>query len=301
MNDVPFVFGEVLYDCFEDGARVLGGAPFNVAWHLQAFGAQPLFISRVGDDTLGHKIRDTMQRWGMHGAGLQLDADHSTGEVRVTLQGGQPSFDILADRAYDFIDSLSLPPGRPALIYHGSLALRSPVSAATYAKLLSERPAPVFIDVNLRDPWWWPEQIEQLLYAATWVKINDHELEILMNTTNGLRNKAERLLEQYDLELVIVTRGKAGAFALQPDGTLAEVTPKAETRVVDTVGAGDAFASVCILGLLHQWSLELTLERAQDFASLIVGQRGATVDEIGLYQPLQCNWQLNGGAAHKDG
>ena len=46
----PAVFGEVLFDCFADGTRVLGGAPFNVAWHLQAFGEAPLFVSRVGDD-----------------------------------------------------------------------------------------------------------------------------------------------------------------------------------------------------------------------------------------------------------
>ena len=44
------VFGEVLFDHFPDGRRVLGGAPFNVAWHLQAFGEAPRFISRVGAD-----------------------------------------------------------------------------------------------------------------------------------------------------------------------------------------------------------------------------------------------------------
>ncbi|MBA1332725.1 carbohydrate kinase, partial [Candidatus Endoriftia persephone str. Guaymas] len=53
MESHPIIFGEVLFDCFEDGSRVLGGAPFNVAWHLQALGAAPLFISRVGDDSLG--------------------------------------------------------------------------------------------------------------------------------------------------------------------------------------------------------------------------------------------------------
>ena len=37
----PVVFGEVLFDCFEDGSKVLGGAPFNVAWHLAGFGAEP--------------------------------------------------------------------------------------------------------------------------------------------------------------------------------------------------------------------------------------------------------------------
>ena len=50
MNAQPLVFGEVLWDCFPDGQQVLGGAPFNVAWHLHAFGISPLFVSRVGQD-----------------------------------------------------------------------------------------------------------------------------------------------------------------------------------------------------------------------------------------------------------
>ncbi len=33
------VFGEVLFDCFPSGEKLLGGAPFNVAYHLQALGA----------------------------------------------------------------------------------------------------------------------------------------------------------------------------------------------------------------------------------------------------------------------
>ena len=44
----PVIFGEVLFDRFPDGSVVLGGAPFNVAWHLQAFGRAPLFISTGG-------------------------------------------------------------------------------------------------------------------------------------------------------------------------------------------------------------------------------------------------------------
>ena len=66
----PIIFGEVLFDCFPDGSRVLGGAPFNVAWHLQAFGAEPLFVSRVGNDPMGRKIRDAMLQWGMDTSGL---------------------------------------------------------------------------------------------------------------------------------------------------------------------------------------------------------------------------------------
>ena len=56
------IFGEVLYDVFPDGTQVLGGAPFNVAWHAQAFGLSPQFISRVGSDEAGDRVIAAMQR-----------------------------------------------------------------------------------------------------------------------------------------------------------------------------------------------------------------------------------------------
>ena len=71
MNKKVCVFGEVLYDCFPDGKEILGGAPFNVAWHLSGFGQSPLFVSRVGDDPAGREIRGRMRRgdwrFGTHG------------------------------------------------------------------------------------------------------------------------------------------------------------------------------------------------------------------------------------------
>ena len=67
----PVVFGEVLWDCFDDGTEVLGGAPFNVAWNLRGFGLDPLFVSRIGHDERGEKILDAMHRWGMDAAGVE--------------------------------------------------------------------------------------------------------------------------------------------------------------------------------------------------------------------------------------
>ncbi len=177
---IPLVFGEVLFDHFPDGSMVLGGAPFNVAWHLQAFRQAPLFVSRVGDDALGRNIRSAMLEWGMHTQGLQMDSAHPTGTVEVRIEGGEPSYDIVAGRAYDFIDALSLPPfEKPGVIYHGSLALRNQPSADALAALKEDHPVPVFLDVNLRPPWWQRDSVLAMLQAAHWAKLNEHELEQL--------------------------------------------------------------------------------------------------------------------------
>jgi len=291
MAQSPAIFGEVLFDCFEDGSRVLGGAPFNVAWHLQAFNCRPLLISRVGDDPMGRQIRDTMLQWGMSAAGLQLDSGRASGEVQVSLQAGQPSFDIVEDRAYDHIDAGAIPPLSPSLIYHGTLALRHPESAAALNELLLQYQAPVFMDVNLRRPWWSLSQTEKLLQRAKWVKVNDAELEILVDEPGSLTAKAERLMERHDLSWLIVTRGKEGAISLDSLGNVLESNPVAAVKVVDTVGAGDAFASVCILGLHRDWPFALILERAQRFAALLVESRGATLNDPQTYNALLTAWQ----------
>ncbi len=85
------VFGEVLFDCFPGGEQVLGGAPFNVAWHLQAFGQRPRFVSRVGEDEAGRRIRRAMSDWGMDTDDLQRDPRHATGQVQITFSGGEPT------------------------------------------------------------------------------------------------------------------------------------------------------------------------------------------------------------------
>jgi fructokinase len=286
----PIVFGEVLFDCFPDGAEVLGGAPFNVAWHLAAFAAEPVFVSRVGEDALGARIASAMRAHGMSVAGLQRDRLHATGSVQVTLADGEPSYDIVDQRAYDFIDADALPPCAPnTLLYHGTLALRHADSAAALARLRAGTDA-VFVDVNLRDPWWTPEELPALLRAARWVKLNADELAQLAPAGDSAESRAGALVQRHDLACVYVTLGAAGAFALSADGQLARVQPAASVDVVDAVGAGDGFASVLILGLLRGWGLADTLQRAQAFASAIVARRGATISDAAFYAELMRRW-----------
>ena len=290
-NARPILFGEVLFDRFPDGAEVLGGAPFNVAWHLRGFGEDPLFISRVGKDDAGRQVRLAMTAWGMDSAGLQTDPAHPTGAVRIELRGGEPHFEILPDQAYDLIYLADMPElEHPAFLYHGSLALRRPESRTTLETLLRHFDMPVFLDVNLRPPWWAVADILRWVARADWVKLNQDELDKLDPGEDDLAARARRFLGHYDLQKLLVTRGGEGALAMSATGEAESVRPAAATRVVDTVGAGDAFTSVFVLGQLRGWPLAATLERAQGFASAIVGIRGATVADRAFYQQFLDAW-----------
>ena len=290
----PVIFGEVLYDCFPDGQAVLGGAPFNVAWHLQGFGLNPLFISRVGDDPLGHRVRDAMHNHGMDASGLQLDSSHPTGKVTITMSGKNHSFEIIPDQAYDYIDQGALPPlPDSTLFYHGSLAARSPVSAQTLAFLNTRYAGKRLVDVNLRSPWWQQQQVLELVDGAWLAKLNDEELQLLVPDADDDASRIQQLINNAGLQLLLVTRGAAGAELLTATGDSFRVAPDPVTEVVDTVGAGDAMTSVLILAILQGWPWQQALERSQAFASAIVGQRGATVEDPGFYQPFIDAWELS--------
>lgn len=289
----PVIFGEVLFDRFPDGSVVLGGAPFNVAWHLQAFGRAPLFISRVGDDALGHRIRNIMHAWEMNASGLQLDSAHPTGSVKVRIENGEPGYEIVDKQAYDYIDAAAMPPlPDRALLYHGSLAIRNDGSAQALQQLQRGRDLQRLVDVNLRPPWWQRESVMSQLQGARWIKLNEAELALLVPQTAVLQLQMQQLQQRCGAELLIVTRGAAGAVVLSPGGEEFTVVPQGHGEVIDTVGAGDAFTSVMTLGLLSGWDVQLMLERAQAFASAITRIRGATCDDPGFYQPFIDQWGL---------
>ena len=288
----PCVFGEVLFDRFPDGSEVLGGAPFNVAWNLQAFGSSPIFISRVGDDELGEKIRTQMQHWNMDTSGLQTDNKHATGTVDIILHNNEPTFDIVSNSAYDHIAADAMPVLQASMIYHGSLALRDDNNRNALMSLKQRTRAAVFMDVNLREPWWNIQDLHEMMSGARWIKLNENELGMLANKGGDLHEQTLHLAEKYSLELVVVTLGGKGAFALGPDNSMHQVRPTENIDIVDTVGAGDAFASVCMLGIQNNWEISEMLERAQQFASAIVGIRGATTDALEFYEPFVRKWDL---------
>jgi fructokinase len=292
-NNPIIVFGEVLFDHFSGDTKVLGGAPFNVAWHLQAFGQNPQFISRVGSDLAGNQIRSAMHLWGMNLDFLQRDSAYPTGQVQVTIKHGEPAYSILADQAYDHIQIQGLDGIKhTGILYHGTLAARSPTSRKTLASLKVLHQGKIFIDVNLRQPWWDKTDVLGFIKDADWVKLNFHELQALQDDATNIKTSMEEFLFRYKLEGIIVTCGEKGALVLNNMGEFFSVSPSTSIGIVDTVGAGDAFSAILLLGLNLGWPLSLIMERAQLFASTMTGQRGATVNDLNFYRPFITSWQL---------
>lgn len=293
------LFGEVLADVFPDRS-VLGGAPFNVARHLKAFGLNPVLITRTGNDALRAELLETMAACGMETIGVQCDQSYPTGQVKVHFEGGTHRFEILPDQAYDHIHAsvahkvaMSI---HPELVYFGTLAQRHAASRNALKTLLKHTRVPTFFDVNLRAPWYDAQILSDSLRQADTVKLNDDEMAIMADlfTLPGesLAERARSFIRMFGSGQVLVTCGAEGAWLVQRDGSETSMMPQgAPITVADTVGAGDGFSAVFMLGKLQGWPVGQTLARAHEFAAAICTIRGAAPAHSDFYEPFLRTWQ----------
>lgn len=288
------VIGEILFDIFP-GYRRLGGAPFNVAFHLKHFGLPVRFISRVGVDPQGEEIRDFLSSRGFRLDDVQVDPEHPTGKVQVALdEKGVPQFDIVADVAYDHLEPdptlLSSRGDGIDMIYFGTLIQRTGVGYRTVQQMLNGRNPDTrcLYDVNLRPKCFNPQIVRKSLQQADHVKLSEQELAILQDMfawRAAPADAVQQLMEENELLTLALTRGEAGSELFTDRGhfTAPAVRP---VKVADTVGAGDAYAAVLIAGLLRGWQPERMLRTAAEFAARICEIEGAIPADETFYTGL---------------
>ncbi len=291
-NGDVLIFGEVLYDSFPEGSVVLGGAPFNVAWHLNSFSQSTYFISSVGNDPLGKDVLDTMKSKEMSTKGVSISDTYPTGKVSVKFENNEPSYTIKPDQAYDHIETPEINISEESILYHGSLALRGDKSFRTL-KEMREKAGSVFIDLNIRYPWFNLSLAEEILKDIDWLKINHEEYDILMG--KKLKNEDEILeisrifMLKSGIKNMIITYGNRGARFINNEKEFTVEAYKTDA-FVDSVGAGDCFSAVTILGIKNDWAPEAIMKRASKAAALLCVKRGATVDDDAFYTKLLEEW-----------
>ena len=286
-----FVIGEILFDLFPDYRR-LGGAPFNVAYHLKHFGLPVRFITRVGSDPEGEEIRQFLAGNGFDLDDVQIDRQHPTGTVRVELDGrGVPQFDIIADVAYDHLATspavVSALADSIGLIYFGTLIQRTESGHQMLQDLLNRRGPRIrcFYDINLRPNCYRRQTVQDSLQQADYVKLNHQELVILQDMFGwaGMPEAAaHQLMDAFDIKVLSLTRGEDGSELFTAAGCFAAPSTR-PVDVVDTVGAGDAYTAVLIAGLLRDWQPERMLKAAAEFAARICEIAGAIPKDTAIY------------------
>ena len=272
-------FGEVLWDIFPTHKKI-GGAPLNVALRIQSFDIQTNIISRVGDDDDGKKSLDYIKEKDIDISTIQVDKNHKTGCVNVTLNSkGSASYEIEYPVAWDKIEIsdkiFEIVISSDAFIF-GSLACRDEVSKQTLLKLLQYANFKVF-DVNLRPPFYSIELLIQLMNKVEFIKCNDEELyeicNVLGSEATSMEDQVKFLSEKTHTKQICVTKGKDGAVLLYNDQYYSH--KGYPVKVNDTVGAGDSFLATLISKLLKGSKPEDALDFACAVGALVAGKPGA--------------------------
>lgn len=280
-------FGETLWDVTPAGAFP-GGAPMNVAYHLNKLSVRTALISRVGIDRDGEKIISLVDRFGLSTEFFQLDYELATGKVLAHVDSnGDATYDIVHPVAWDHIEYLpALSPlvrSAPYFLF-GTLAARNKASRATLMQLLQEANTKV-LDLNLRSPWYNRELLSDFLALTDILKLNTDELELITGWFSHYTKEVDRikaLKDRFSLSHVLLTRGRHGALVNQGDRFWEH--PGFRVDVADTVGSGDAFTAGILSGLIHHKDMEETLDFANRVAAFVTTRQGAcpeyTIDQV---------------------
>lgn len=283
-NYLTVGLGELLWDMFPEGKQ-LGGAPANFAYMTSLLGDEGIVASRVGSDALGRGAGRRLERLGVRASHLQLDPDHPTGTVKVSVDpAGQPTFEIAESVAWDFFawtpEWRALAQRTDAVCF-GTLAQRAPQSRATIRTFLGAlRPGATRVfDVNLRQSFYDAETLSESAKLADIMKVNNDELAIVAKLLripfiyDELR-AAHWLREVLGLKLVCITRGAKGSILVSADETSEH--PGYRIHVADTVGAGDAFTAALVYHYLRHASVPTLNEAANRMGAWVASQIGAT-------------------------
>lgn len=273
-------FGEVLWDKLPS-EKVPGGAPLNFGYRLNSFEKSISIISKVGDDALGKKLTEFLNKNGLDTEHLQISKIYKTGEVNVSIdKNGIADYDILNPVAWDDISlnskNIDLTKNSSIFVF-GSLICRNVTSRETLKKLLKIAPFKLF-DVNLRFPYYDLNLIKELMMCSDFIKFNHEEITeislIYTKKKTSLENMIKTISEKTKTYDICVTMGEKGAcyytnntFYFQ-DGF--------KINVSDTVGAGDSFLATLVEGILNKTKPQEILKKACAVAALVASKRGAT-------------------------
>lgn len=272
-------FGEVLFDLFPTNKKI-GGAPLNVALRMKSLGVQSKIISKVGLDDDGQEILEYLKSKEMDESYIQKTNEYKTGVVHVMInEKGNASYDIAYPSAWDKIEQneelTSLISSSDVFIF-GSLICRDEVSRNTLLSMIKHANYTVF-DVNLRQPYYFKENLIDLMKASNFIKLNDEELlelsQMLSSPFNSFEQNIRFIASQMGTNQVCVTKGAFGAVLFYNDKFY--YNSGYFIKVADTVGAGDSFLACLITKLLRGDSPQKALNFACAMGALVASKEGA--------------------------
>lgn len=275
-------FGEVLWDIYSDSEHI-GGASLNFAGHFKKCGGDAWIVTSVGKDLLGKKTVNVLEKMGINTEYVTY-ADCETGKCYVTLNNNQiPSYNLLNNVAYDCIEKPNLTSDFDAL-YFGTLALRNENNRNVLKSIINENKFEnIFVDMNIRPPYYCDDTISFACNNATIIKISDEELPTVMKVFEksecSPEQSAELLSEKFkNLKVIIITKGEKGSLVYECSDKKFYNCDAKKVDVVSTVGAGDSFSASFLTLYLKTKDISTSLDFASKISAYVVSQKAAVPD-----------------------
>lgn len=265
--------------------RSVAGAESNVAIGVRRLGRSARWIGRVGSDAFGEVVLRLLRAEGIEVDGAVVEGRGPTG-ILVRDRHAERPINVSYYRGGSAGSFLSADDIRPEDLMDARVLHISGVTAALSASALEavrravhlagELDVPVCFDPNFRRKLWRPEEatpiLRELAAKATLV-IAGREEAALVAECEGSDALAAWYLER-GVKLVVITDGARGCWAT--DGERRWEQRACPARVVDPVGAGDAFAA----GFLSRWLASESVDRCLLVGAVVAGMAIESVGDI---------------------
>lgn len=275
------VDGESVIEDFHESA---GGSAANTIYALAKWGVKAGFIGAVGDDNEGRKILHEFESIGVETHRIRIVKGQPTGRVigivdakgrrslyvspgaNLALRLTEDDFAYAAKAQWVHISSLI---GKEVFESLRTLILSLPADVS-----VSFAPGTIYARLGQKT-------LEDILKRTSILFLARDEMAALMGTEN-LDAAAQRLWE-LGVETIVVTLGETGSWvSVKGKGQFA---PSRQAHVVDTTGAGDAFAAGFLWGVLHGRPIQECQRLGTIAAAFCLREMGArtgtpTLDEL---------------------
>lgn len=306
-NNIGSPFEEIK----EFGAFV-GGSPLNIAVGTTRLGLKTALLTAVGNDMVGKFLLNFLKKEGVETAYIPVKNGARTSAVILGIEPPD-NFPLVyyrdncADSKLNIDDVLRTDVTNTRLIEFSATALNiEPTRSAAFfaAEQAVDNHIPVLVDLDFRaDQWHDPrafgitvraflnyckiaigteeEILATMLKDPSQIKIKNQQISA-PEITGNVEESIKGILKA-GVETLIVKRGVNGCSVYRKDGSIVNV-PGFPVKVVNILGAGDAFAAGLIYGFLQAWDWYKSCRLANACGAILVTKHGCanfdpTLDE----------------------
>ncbi len=231
-----------------DMRREFGGCAGNIAYNLKLLGGQPLPMATVGSD-FGPYAK-WMDECGIPRSHIKVIDNSFTGQAFITTDMDDNQITAFHPGAMGFSHENNVadasgvkigivsPDGRDGMIEH--------------ARQFVEAGIPFIFDPGQGMPMFDGDDLMRFVDQATWVTVNDYEMQLLQDRTG----KAPHEIAEH-VEALIVTMGGNGSHIYTKDHRF-EIPSAKTSKLADPTGCGDAYRAGLLYGLMHDMDWETT-------------------------------------------